>query len=232
MNNISLPKGYYAVICDNENADRSSFTYKGVTYAVTEGENAFQTLAEAAGAASESPESVIEGISILYETPVILFSEGKHTIDKFIFDKSLILLGQGAEITPNSRNEVSDGIPSKNPEREDNESILLGSFWHGKMTVNSEAVKNIVYDGFTIEGARFIDGRKEGEALRLEFKNLIYPGYSGHQIYAFASPKADGSLSRSVEFCGIRVVGVDDCDFGAPFVGGYSKEIVFMVQQL
>ena len=84
MSSISLPKGYYAVISDYENADRTSFTYKGVTYSVTEGENLFSTLAEAQVAALDAPEQEIEGVIELYNAPVILFSEGKHSIDKFI----------------------------------------------------------------------------------------------------------------------------------------------------
>ena len=88
MSIICLPKGYYAVQSDYENADKNSFTYKGVTYSVTEGENLFQTLAEAQAAASDVPEQKIEGISELYNVPVILFSEGKHSIDKFIFRRT------------------------------------------------------------------------------------------------------------------------------------------------
>lgn len=226
MSIICLPKGYYAVQSDYENADKNSFTYKGVTYSVTEGENLFQTLAEAQAAASDVPEQKIEGISELYNVPVILFSEGKHSIDKFIFDRSLILLGQGADVTPNFKNEVGD-VPTLDPKREKNESVLIGSFWHGKMTVSSPDVRTVVYNGFTIEGARFNDTRREGEELRLEFRNLSYPGYSGHQVFAFASPKAEASLSRSVEFIGIRVAELDDCDFGASFIGGYADHIHF-----
>ena len=226
MSIICLPKGYYAVQSDYENFDKTSFTYKGVTYSVTEGGNLFPTLAEAQAAASDVPEQKIEGVSELYNAPVILFSEGKHSIDKFIFDRSLILLGQGADVTPNLKNETRD-VLALDPKRAENESVFVGSFWHGKMTVNSSEVRTVVYNGFTVEGARFNDARREGEDIRFEFKNLIYPGYSGHQLFAFGVPKADSFLSRSVEFSGIRVVELDDCDFGAPFLGGYADRISF-----
>ena len=36
-----LPKGYYAVQSDFANAPKTEFTFRGVTYAVTEGVNLF-----------------------------------------------------------------------------------------------------------------------------------------------------------------------------------------------
>ena len=47
MTNIALPRGYYAVQNDFENASKETFVYKGVTYAVKEGENLFPTVIEA-----------------------------------------------------------------------------------------------------------------------------------------------------------------------------------------
>ena len=38
---IKLPKGYYAVQSDFENASKNVFVFKGVEYEVTEGENLF-----------------------------------------------------------------------------------------------------------------------------------------------------------------------------------------------
>ena len=43
-----LPKGYYAVSIDEDALSRGEFTFRGVTYAVTGGENCFKTLTEAA----------------------------------------------------------------------------------------------------------------------------------------------------------------------------------------
>ena len=42
-----LPKGYYAIQADFENAAKDCFTYKGVCYEVEEGVNLFATAPEA-----------------------------------------------------------------------------------------------------------------------------------------------------------------------------------------
>ena len=72
-----LPKGYYAVAADYENAAKDSFTYRGVTYAVTEGVNLFGSVIDANAAATEVPETVLEGLEYdSFSAPVLLFSVG------------------------------------------------------------------------------------------------------------------------------------------------------------
>ena len=154
-NEMRLPKGYYAVINDFENSPKNSFTYKGVAYDVVEGESLFPTLAEANKAAVEVPAETIAGLEgFKFDTPVILFSEGRHTVDKFAFNRSIALLGQNAGVIPNYF-APEDEIPGINPLREHSESVLYGSFWHGVYQVGNPAVEKIYIDGFSVKGARF-----------------------------------------------------------------------------
>jgi hypothetical protein len=146
-----LPKGYYAVQSNFESAPKDSFTYKGVTYAVTEGENLFATLADANAKATEVPETVLEGLSYeTFTTPVLLFSAGEHKIDKFSFDHSLTLLGQGAGINPNTPAADPMTTPTLTEARAEGESVLLGSFWYGYFTVGSIEASTIIVDGFSV----------------------------------------------------------------------------------
>ena len=57
-----LPRGYYAVASDFENASKDTFTYKGVTYAVTEGVNLFGRVRDADKVATDIPETVLDGV--------------------------------------------------------------------------------------------------------------------------------------------------------------------------
>ena len=100
---LQLPKGYYAVQSDEDALLRGEFTFRGVTYAVTSGENCFKTLTEAAEKAVESPKEVLPDLQQYdgFTTPVILFSKGTHAVDKFIFPRSLTLLGEGVGVSPN-----------------------------------------------------------------------------------------------------------------------------------
>ena len=69
---LQLPKGYYAVAADFENAPKDSFTYRGVSYAVTEGVNLFATPHDALAAATDIPDTVLEGLDYeSFDTPVI-----------------------------------------------------------------------------------------------------------------------------------------------------------------
>ena len=99
---LSLPRGYYAVAADFENAPKDTFTYKGVTYAVEEGVNLFATALEADAAASETPEAVLEGLDYdHFEAPVLLFSKGVHSTKRLLLRGARYLLGEGAGINPN-----------------------------------------------------------------------------------------------------------------------------------
>ena len=99
-----LPKGYYAVQCIADDVPElvaDSFTYKGVTYAAEVGVNLFPTIAAALAAATEIPDTVLEGLDYeKFEAPVILLSAGRHGVgrkgpkDRIIFDRSIYVLGE------------------------------------------------------------------------------------------------------------------------------------------
>ena len=126
---LQLPKGYFAVQADFENAPKDEFTYKGVTYAVTEGVNLFATPHEALAAATEIPEAAIEGLDYeSFEAPVILLSVGTHRIDKLQIDRAAYFFGEKAGITPNLPAEEKWGVPVFNAERavKEAETVLYG----------------------------------------------------------------------------------------------------------
>ena len=228
MTNIALPRGYYAVQNDFENASKDTFVYKGVTYAVKEGENLFPTLAEAGKVAVEIPEECLAGLEGMeLTTPVIIFSEGRHTVDRFAFSRSLTLLGQNAGVDPCLPKKDAVTVPEINPAREENESILYGSYWHGVYQVGNPAVEKIAVDGFSVKGARFNDLRGGGGPYSVSFKNMIHQRYDGHTLYTFAPRKGEQTVEREVLFEKIRVVDFDDCDYGAYFVNICATKAIF-----
>ena len=72
-----LPRGYYAVASDFENASKDTFTYKGVTYAVTEGvteiEESAQTAVEFVFANHVSLDLHATGDGFVYQITVDVF---------------------------------------------------------------------------------------------------------------------------------------------------------------
>ena len=228
MTKNALPRGYYAVQSDFESCDKTIFTYKGVCYNVTEGENLFPSLAEANKAALSAPEEALEGIEAsVPDTPTILFSEGRHTVDRFAFNHSVTLWGQNAGIPSELPTTDVLATPDINPTREKNESILYGSYWFGAYQVGSPAVEKIVVDGFSVKGARFNDLRNGGGKYTVIFRNMIHQRYDGHTLYTFAPPKKDQTVERSVVFENVRVVDFDDCDYGAYFVNISATNVLF-----
>lgn len=227
MINATLPKGYYAVQNDFENAPKDVFTFKGVTYAVKEGETLFPTLADAAKNATVIPKVALEGLDYTPDTPVILFSEGRHTVDRFAFSRSLTLLGQHAGVMPSLPAADPCETPAINPIREENESILYGSYWFGTYQVGNPAVEKICVDGFSVKGARFNDLRYSGGPYFISFKNMIHQRYDGHTLYTFAPIRKDTAVDREVTFENIRVVDFDDCDYGAYFINICATKATF-----
>jgi hypothetical protein len=223
-----LPKGYYAVQSDFENAPKDSFIYKGVTYEVTEGVNLFATLADAAQKAEEIPTEILEGLDrTAFDTPVLLFSAGRHVIDRFVFDRSLTLLGQGAGINPNLPTEDPMAMPALNEARTDNESLLWGSFWFGNMSVSSETVEKIEFDGFSQKQARFYDSRRKTGNYTLRFLNNIVLGPCGRTLYGFSAPLQGEDVNRDLLYQNIRVIDYDDFGYGENFVHLNARRAVF-----
>ena len=119
-----LPKGYYAVQSDFENAPKDSFTYRGVTYEVQAGVNLFGSVIEANAAATEAPDTVLEGLPYeSFSAPVLLFSVGTHRIDKLRITESRIFLGEGVGISPNLPAAKPHECPEMNPLRADEAKV-------------------------------------------------------------------------------------------------------------
>jgi len=60
----SLPKGYYAVISNKEELPKDRICFRGITYAVETGVNAFATVHEASAHAAEIPDEVLEAVAL------------------------------------------------------------------------------------------------------------------------------------------------------------------------
>ncbi len=220
---LQLPKGYYAVQCDFENAPKDTFTYKGVTYAVKEGENLFASIHDANPKATEIPDTVIEGLDYeSFTTPVVLFSKGFHnnTFDRFTFDHSLTVLGEGACINPNVPSEDPLAPPERNPLRaEENETLIKGSYWFGKVFItNSNSPETVIVDGISSRAISFRDYRDDGNGdAFVAFRNVIHVSPCGYVLYYFDQPKKDSLLHREIELKNIRVDNYDDYGYGTNF---------------
>ena len=222
----TLPKGYFAVKSDFENTDKSVFTFKGETFAVTEGENLFGNIKDAVEAAcgAEAPSEVLSILSYeKLEAPVLLFSSGSHEVNSFdrikVYD-SIVMLGENAGVNPNLLSSDRLTEPALNPAREENETVLLGSYWYGKIFIESEKCELFIMDGFTCAGVRFKDTRTKGGKFRFESRNIIHTGKCGweHNQYNFLPADKDGTLDRDVLIENVRMIEFPDLDYGGNFI--------------
>ena len=206
---LQLPKGYYAVQADFENAPKDQFTYRGVTYTATEGVNLFGTPQEALAAATETPDAVLEGLPYeRFSAPVLLFSVGTHRIDKLALDRDCIFLGEKAGVSPNLPAASKTDAPVFNEERaaEENESVLYGGYWYGTMRVSGPAISLFLVDGFYWQKARLADGRVTGECdTEILLKNIYHTSPCLHTIYTFAGVRADSPMHRSITMENVRL---------------------------
>ena len=220
-----LPLGYFAVQSDFENAPKDSFTFRGETFAVAEGENLFSNINDAVAAAESAaaPSEVIAGLPYeSFPAPVILFSEGKHNIEKFNrvrILKSVVLLGEKAGISPNLPAENRADMPKENPERGEGESILVGHYWFGNITIEAHECEYFVMDGFLSAGVRVKDARVNGKKFRFESKNIIHTGRCGweHNQYNFIPAAEDSELDRDILIRNVRIIDFPDLDYGGSF---------------
>ncbi len=222
-----LPKGYYAVQSNFENAPKNQFTFRGVTYAVTEGENLFGSVLDVNAKATEAPATVLEGLPYeSFSAPVVLFSAGEHNIDKYTFDHNIVLLGEGVGINPNVPNADPLVRPDFNPARaEEGESILCGGYDFGNMICREPSVELILVDGFTFHDARFRDLRNDGGKSFITFRNIVEVGPSGKQLFLASTPKTLGTLYREITLENIRLVDFDDCDYAGVFAQVAAQKV-------
>ncbi len=230
-----LPKGYYAVVSDFENAPKDAFTYKGVTYAVQEGVNLFATIHEADAAATNAgdiPETVLEGLDYdSFSAPVLLFSTGKHRIDKFTYTAPRILLGQKAGISPNLSAPAEGEAPAFNEARAemDEESVIYGGYWYGAMRITGANVPLVLIDGFYMEKSRFYDSRPTGECdTEIIVRNVYHTSPCLHTIYSFDGLRAESPMHRTVLLENVRLQkGFDELGYGRLFMSFASNKVTF-----
>ena len=195
---MKLPKGYYAITSDFENAG-SEFTFKGVSYEVEKNVNLFPTVTEAlAQIGTDTPDTTLEGLSgEVIPCPVLLLSAGIHHIGKskptwVNITRSVAIIGQKAGISPNLPREDGLDAPALNPERanEDEESFLVGGYDYGAVSISKPDVDLFFVDGVTCDkDIRFRDLRvNELETdCKMIFKNIIHKSPTGSHTYTMSS---------------------------------------------
>ena len=211
-----LPRGYYAVASDFENASKDTFTYKGVTYAVTEGVNLFARVHDADKAATEIPETVLDGMGYTsFSAPVILFSAGKHKIDGYTVAGDRYLLGQGADVDPNVWQEDRFVCPTFNEARaEEKESVLFGSYYGGVFYITKPSSKRVVIDGFTMEDARIGAWVTAPASCDITVRNIVQKSPCGHLLYDFSDRGSNGEIVLE----NIRIKDFDDLGYAGNFL--------------
>ncbi len=222
---LQLPRGYFAVQSDFENASKGTFVFRGITYSVQEGVNLFGTILEAEEAAVAAgepvPETVLKNLPYeAFSAPVLLFSTGVHRIDRYEFGGPRYLLGEGAGINPNLPAEGTE-LPAFNPARTDleRESVFYGGYSYGVLTVRKNEVTMVMIDGMTYQRTRFFDHRIAGDCeSKMTFRNIVFTGESGHITNYFASPKRDSGIHREVRYENCRVEHYDDMEQGGVFL--------------
>ena len=222
-----LPKGYYAVQSDLANASQTTFTYRGVTYAVTLGVNLFPNATEANAVAAEIPDVVLEGLPYeRFTAPVLLFSAGEHrigkrSIERVQFSGSRILLGEGVGINPNLPGDDPMQPPALNPARGGaGESVLAGGYDYGTMAMVAHAPADLIlFDGFTWDRARFADNRSgSGDHLgHYVFRNIIHTSPCGHNMYTFGEIDTNTAMEREVLIENVRITNLSDMGYGGIF---------------
>ncbi len=225
-----LPKGYYAVqpIADNvPELVADSFTYKGVTYAAEVGINLFPTITAALAAATEIPDTVLEGLDYeKFEAPVVLLATGSHTVgrkgtkDQVVFERSVYLLGEKAGIPPNLPSTDPMQPPPANPLRdgtEENESVLRGGYDYGRIRTVGADMSLLVVDGVTTKRSwRFGELRRNPTCdITVHFKNIVHRSPDGHTLYDFIGVQKDNPYHRTAILENIRLdKNFSDCGYG------------------
>ena len=199
---IKLPKGYYAITNDYENAG-NEFIFKGVSYEVEKGVNLFANYSDFFALEEvEIPDTVIEGLEgDGFSCPVMLLSAGKHKIGRSrtilgAITRSVAVFGQKAGINPNLPASDPLSAPELNPERAnpEEETVLEGNTYFGAMSISRPNVDVFIIDGVTCaKSLRFADQRGAAQETdcKLVYRNLIHRSPSGNHLYTFG-PVGEG----------------------------------------
>lgn len=231
----NLPAGYFAVFASEEEASLGFFKYKGVTYRAELGVNLFTTMNDAYVAATTVPTEILKGLDYeSFTTPVVLIGEGVHYYNKgtpggrsIIFDHSVTVLGEGACQNPNVRSIDPFETPSLNPEREGHETVLKGSFWWGRFNISKQGIDTLIFDGITFSQIWLTDERcnEELDAF-ISFRNIIYVSPTYRTMFQFTPTKESSGLHRFVELRNLRIIDMDDLDFGYSLATPAVDELV------
>ncbi|MBR5529347.1 MAG: hypothetical protein IKU57_02610 [Oscillospiraceae bacterium] len=188
----TLPKGVYVVHRPFKHMEGDvTFTFRGEEYTATVGVNAFYAFEKLVLNPIEAADSFLG-----YEnTPVVIIPSGicpvgtvgKCNADLFrtYFPRAMVFLGENAGISPNEED-------LRTPAERNEESILEGSFYFGKLCIKGELDGAFVFDGLTLR-TRLYDERAAGNDVRLVVKNcildavfpdeniLVPAGFNGHR---------------------------------------------------
>lgn len=236
MKTKKLPKGYYAVACSQEDATKDFFTYKGVKYSVTPGVNLFSSLNDAYVAACEIPSEILEGLDYeSFDTPVVIMGPGEHLYNRNTpggrsvnVDHSVTILGHNACVNPNLASTSTSERPAKNPEREKDETVILGTFWWGRFIINDgPKVSKIIFDGVSLSQMCLEDNRSKDDVCSyISFKNIIHTSPMFRTLYRIGRPNKDSLLKRKIEIINMRIENMDDADYGNYFMTPAVDELI------
>ena len=215
-----MPKGLY-VVSDGFAGQTGEviFTFQGAHFTGQMGETAFATLQEAAKAAVSVPEAPFMGRR--YDTPVILMPAGVYSFGRALqtpLSRGLTLLGEGAGISPN----MAGDIRKVNPARQEEETVLEGSFYFGTIVMPEGTEGRLTLDGLTLHDTRVYDARTRGQELGVTLQNCVFTGSLTATLVRTAALE---SGSRQVRLADCRLDGFDALDAEGGLLFASASEI-------
>ena len=200
---VALPANTVAmgeIFYDYKDGQEATFTFGGVAYKATVGKDAFAMFMDAAEAAPADG--------------TIFLLPGTY-LDDFKFEKNLTVLGPKAGIDPNVKGATQIDDWTLNPQRGEDEAIIMGNIGPG--VYNQEVFPDcnkVVIDGVQFSGGflfRYNSGM-EGNS-RLELKNILVKDVTTtNQMFFFYPyyPKdmTSSSYVRDVLIENIRIEGL------------------------
>ncbi len=211
-----LPKGYYAITSDFENAD-NVFFFGGVSYEVEKNVNLFPNVRAALDSiSSDTPETCIPGLEAYGVLPcaVFLLTKGRHRIgrnrDTWVsVNRSLAIFGQKIGINPNLPAADPMVAPEMNPDRAEleSESVLAGGYDYGAVGFGDPSVSLFILDGVTCsDDIRFRDlrGSNISGDCKFIFRNIIHKSPMGFHAYSMTAVSAELPYTREAVIENVR----------------------------